>query len=103
GGGRVIEKRLGIGADEIEVEAVKQIVGAVTAARGEDGANFGIGKGGVEIGEAIGGGCGEVRRVLAEGVRAGNGVVAAGAQGGDSLLNALGIGAAGGSDDGDAG
>src|SRR6185312_11493883 len=79
------DERLGIGADEIEVEAVKQIVGAVTAARGEDGANFGIGKGGVEIGEAIGGGCGKIRRGLAGGVVAGGRVVAAGAQGGDFL------------------
>ena len=96
------DERLGVGADEVEVEAVEQVVRSVAAARGEDGANFGIGKGGVQVGEALGGGSGKIRRLLAERVLAGDGVVSAGAQRGEPLLNALGSRAAGRSNDGDA-
>ncbi len=83
------EEGFGILANEVEVEAFKQVVGAIAAAGSDDGCDVGIGEGGVEIGEALVGGAGEVGRMLAEGVRGGNGIVAKVAEDFDGAGNAV--------------
>ena len=53
------EERLGVFANQFEVEAREQIVGAVAAAHAGDDAGVGVGECGVQIGEALLGGSGE--------------------------------------------
>ena len=58
------EERLGVRADQVEIEAIEKVVGSVTATGTNDGGDGGIGEGGVQIGEAVFDGAGKVGRML---------------------------------------
>ena len=82
------KKRLGVSADEIEVEAGKELGRAIPAAGAEDGVNRGISKGGVEVGEAVGDRPCVVERARSEGVWCEDGIVPESTQAGEPGFNA---------------
>jgi len=49
----VSEERLGVFADELKIEAGKEVVGAIAATDGDDERGVGVGEGFVEVGEAM--------------------------------------------------
>src|SRR6202050_3299842 len=99
----VCKERFGMAANEIEIEAAEQVIRSVAAAGTNDGGDRGVGKGVVQIGEAVFDRARKVRRVLAAGVFGGECVVAQSAQRCNASGNALVLRAAGRGYDSDAG
>jgi hypothetical protein len=78
---------LGVGADEQGVEEREEFGGAPAAAGAEDRVDGGVGEGGVEVCDAIGGSARVVEGAVVERVGHHDGRVAAGFEAGATLLD----------------
>jgi len=77
-----------MGADEVEIEMLEQIVRSVTSTGTNDGGNGGIGESSMQVGEALVDRAREIRGMLTVGVLGGDGIVAKLAQLRDAARNA---------------
>ena len=80
-------KALGLARMSVGVEKREKFGGAPAAAGAEDGVDGGVGEGGVEVGDAVGGSAGVVERAAVERVGHDDGVVAVGFERGAALLD----------------
>jgi hypothetical protein len=99
----VSKERLGVLADEGKVDAGEEVVGAVAAANGGDEGGVGVGKGGVEVGEAMTGSSGEEQRSALKGVWSEARLEAELAEAVEAFLDPFLVGIGGGREDGDSG
>ena len=96
------EEGFGVGADQVEVETVEEVVGSVTATGTNDGGDVRIRKSAMQIAEPLLKRTGKIRGVLAGCVLFSDHLVAKLAEGRDAMRNAVGAGVAGRRDDGEA-
>src|SRR5579863_9611892 len=83
------KERLGMACDQLEIEAIEQIIGAVSATKAHDGACVFIGEGCMQIGEPVLARSGKVERAAGLRRLANSGGKVENAQGIEAALNAL--------------
>ena len=97
------EEGLGVFADEIEIEAGEEVVGAIATTDGGNSRGVGVGECAVEVGEAMAGSAGEEEGAALKGVGAEAGLEAEVAEAAEPFLDAFFVGIGGGREDGDSG
>ena len=85
----ISKERLGVDGDGLKVEVIKQVVRSVAAANTHDGSGIRVGEGGVQIGEALLRGSGEVERLAQKSVGRELRRIAQRAEGCESAIDAL--------------
>jgi hypothetical protein len=97
------EEGLGVFADEIEIEAGEEVVGAIATTDGGNSRGVGVGECAVEVGEAMAGSAGEEEGAALKGVGPEAGLEAEVAEAAEPFLDAFFVGIGGGREDGDSG
>jgi hypothetical protein len=93
------KERLGMACDQLEIETIEQVVGAIAASQAQDGAGVFIGECGVQIGEALLSGSGKVERAVGLRGSTNAGGEVENAQGLEAALKSIRLGKGGGGDD----